>query len=260
MANWRRILFGSICLCLFTAMQAAAYPPYFLKGEKIDVSSYGTVELLPLYIDGLLAMDPSRVIAVDQSGRLLAVSPMVILPIIRCDIAAERRGCRIYDRATAEILVPDYRQWVLGAVIKSGDDPITSADPLKMTSEYGFSTRPATLREIFSFETQAILKNPTRMIVGIIWWCCAWFLVARLLWRWELHGWQLRPIKWRQLLWASLSVLVFTVMSLLALASWFSLPYSAYYFLFVYLAGLLLAFILTRPSRSPVSRDQSPVT
>lgn len=234
-----------IFVVLASATSVFAHAPYLGQREKIELPKFGEVEFAILFGDGIFFADPSQVIVFDNEGVLLAATPQSDALIIRCDRSNDVQSCSVYDVVNGLVYKPDFDQWARGRTIVEDGRPLGDAYPEYMDISYGFSEHPATFSEKISFEIEGIVYAPTLTLFAILWWCLALVPMARLFWRWRANDWQIKPVRFTQVLVVFLSVLVFLAMGFLAVFSLLYVPYSILFFLFVFTLGATMAFVAT---------------
>jgi hypothetical protein len=246
----------TIAMSLFSflaTMPALAHSPYFGQKERIDHQEFGIVNFAVLYGDGIIGPDPSQVVVFDSQGYLLAATPLSTSLFISCDHSARNSNCVVYDKIRGLKFEAKKAHWARGMIIEKEGSPPRTAYPEHIGIEYGFSQRPVRFSERISIELAAIVKSPVNAVLSILWWCLAWLLLAKTIWRWKRNGWQVKPVKAASLGVGFLAITVFSAMSLAAFYAWIVAPYSKYYFALVFALGGLSSFIIMRPRQ--VSKD-----
>jgi hypothetical protein len=223
---------------------ASAHSPYFGQSERMSHPHWGDVHFTVLYGDGIFFADPSQVVVSDSQGYLLAATPLSDALLFSCDSSHGELHCRVYDELRGFVFEPDYEQWARGGTIEKDGRP-TRYPGHELA--YGFTQRPATVIEKLDFLFVRILLAPVATIFSILWWTAAWSFVARLLWHWKRNRWAILPIRAAAVGWGFSSILAFLGMSFVAAYAWFIKPSSDHYLLLVFVAGALIAAILTRP-------------
>ncbi|KZM42687.1 hypothetical protein [Labrenzia sp. OB1] len=242
-----RVVVALLFFCFGLSAPVQAHSPYFGQIEGVEHPDFGFVEFAVLYGDGIFVADPSRVVVFDSEGYLLASTPQSQVLSIRCAGSNGLPTCRVYDELRGVVLEPDYKQWARSRIIEEEGRPPRDAYPEYMEIEYGFTERPATILERFTFEVVGVFKSPILSALSVLWWALAWSFIVRPAWKLKHRNWRLRPLKVSSMALGVLGMLAFVGMGLVAAYGWLIQPYSLYFFLFVFVSGALIAAVLTRP-------------
>jgi hypothetical protein len=246
---WNRVCAAVLSILLWNVFVSStlAHSPYFGQRESISHRIFGNVQFAVLYGDGIFFADPSQVVVFDNEGYLLAATPQSEALLVLCDSSHGASTCRVYDELRGLVFEPDYEQWARGRVIEKEGKPLRDAYPEYMDIEYGFTQRSTTFMENITVGFGGILKAPVAAIFAIMWWSLAWSFIARLAWHWKRNGWAILPLRASAVAIGVFRITAFLGMSSLAAYTWLLEPYSFYYFFIVFMAGALLAAVLTRP-------------
>lgn len=231
---------------------AAAHPPYFGDRQTVQHPEFGPVTYAVLYGDGIIAADPAQVIVYNEEGLLLAATPWSLYKQIICPGSAPARGCAVYDETGLAVFEPDYPAWATGRPIAVDGRPPRDAYPQHTIDAYGFTERPATVGEMVWFTARTVLARPIPALLGTLWWCLAWSLLARLFWQWKRNRWRLWPVRMGTTFKVIFAPVVFLVLAAVPVLTWLHFPTPWFYFLLLLTLGTVLAFVWTRP-RPPVA-------
>ncbi|MDR7040670.1 hypothetical protein J2X36_005457 [Methylobacterium sp. BE186] len=130
---------------IFLIGPADAHRPYFTRSEMVTLPDGRPGEMRIIAGDGLMAADPTRLLVLDEHGRLLARSAGLQLVDLVCDAS---RHCYGYNRVTGEIVEPD--PTTFGA---NGTEvpPMGERDGLELfeggSDTWGVVNRPTTFKE-----------------------------------------------------------------------------------------------------------------
>lgn len=219
---------------------ASARTPIFSQSAPIYASLHEAATLRLLAGEGDLLSDPVKAVVVSQDGKLLAASPLSASLRLLCkDIDNERR-CVAYDDITRTIYLPSERDWQDHGLIEKDGQPLIL--PEDISSDFGFSGRPATLGEIVRFETAGLLASWPTTGIALIWWTAFWILVLPVA-RFLIGHSKLSSIG------TLITLLLRTAGALLMIPitayAWLMAPYSVVYLAFVVLAGAMAAHLMT---------------
>lgn len=173
----------TICLvsCLLTfAPSAEAHRPYFTRSEPVILPNGQTGEMRIIARDGIFAADPTRLLVLDSTGRLLARSKPYDFVDLVCPAAML---CYGYDLSSGNILEPDPATFLAnGILIPALDQP--RADSMWDVGEddeaFGLRDRPATRWEQIRAEWQRLRRSPITIGYGLAVGLCAGLMFVGL--------------------------------------------------------------------------------
>ncbi|MBG0797384.1 hypothetical protein IYX23_06815 [Methylocystis sp. L43] len=114
-----RAIFVAVLMAFVTSANSAlAHSPYFSKAEKITLPSGKSGELRLVHGDGIFWVDPIRVLALDEEGRMIARSP----PSPSMALSCLNTRCRVFDPAEGAVLELDPSTFRIGAVVPAIDN------------------------------------------------------------------------------------------------------------------------------------------
>lgn len=238
-----------IAFLIWTSVSAADFP-VFGKSDTVVHPEFGKQRIVVLLDDKDFGPFSAQAVVIDDEGYVLAATPVSMRIQLHCSEIETGRSCVIYDPVNGVVYEPDFENGEPGRFIEENGGPTSEARPDRMGLSYGFLQRPVTMAESIRFEFGSIRKAPGTTLLAVLWWCAAWALLARMLWRWQGNRWWLSPITRRAVLLTVLSIVILLGMSVLAAIGYAFAPYSRAYFFFVFASGAALAFAVMRPRRT----------
>jgi hypothetical protein len=112
------IFFAALVISMAGFHPAQAHSPYFTQAERIVLPNGKMGELRLLHGDGIFWVDPMRVLALDEEGRMIARSPLSLTMAISC--LYDR--CRVFDLMAGVVLELDPSTFRPGAVVPAMDN------------------------------------------------------------------------------------------------------------------------------------------